>query len=122
MALTTLHPLHEEQVTCHSASVGATPVATHVRIPFRCKVVKVWSILGGAISSADCTVTTALNGTAITGGAITIANSGSAAGDYDSASPTAANLAQENDVLSFTPASASGSSIPATFGAVLRKV
>lgn len=121
MALPELHPLSEVDVVCHSASVGTTPVAAHARAPFRGKILKVWSILGGVITTADATVTSAINGTAITGGAITITATGSAIRDFDSAIPTGANLVNEDDVISFTPAGATGASIPATFGATIRR-
>ena len=121
MALPELHPLSELQVTCFTASVGTNPIAAHVRAPFRGKILKVWSILGATISGGDATITTAINGTAITGGAITIANSGSAVGDYDSADPTAANDVNENDVISFTPAGATATAGACAFGAVIRR-
>ena len=40
-------------------------------------------------------ITFEIGGTAITGGGITVANSGSAAGDIDTAEPTAANQVEE---------------------------
>ena len=121
MALPEPHPLNEEQVEGYSASVAASPVAAYVRAPFRGKILKVWSILGGAITVGDATVTVAINGTTVTGGTITIANSGSAAGDFDSAVPTALNFVNEDDVISFTPSGATGTSVPGWFGAVIRR-
>lgn len=59
---------------------------------FRCKVKKIWSVLNGAITTGDAVLTSKIGGTAITGGAITVANASSAAGDVDTASPTAANI------------------------------
>lgn len=121
MALPENKPLYEETFHCSTPSVGASPLPAHIYAPWRFKVVKVGSMLGGAITSADAVVTTAIDGTAITGGAITIANASSAAGDLDTATPTGANTGVEGAVISFTPASASGDNIPATFFATLRK-
>lgn len=121
MTSTKNHPLTEEQLSCHTASVGGTPVAAHIRAPYRAKVILVGSILGGAITSADATIATAINGTAITGGSITITQSGSAVGDLDTAAPSGANQVNEDDVISFTPSGASGSSIPCGFFAVLKR-
>lgn len=121
MALTQNKPLHEETAHCHSASIASTPVAAYTRAPVRGKIVKVWSISGDAITVADCTVTTAINGTEITGGAITVANASSAAGDYDEATPTGANYVNEGDVISFTPAGATGTAVTGSFGAVIRR-
>ena len=47
MALPELHPLSEVQVMAFTSSLGATPVATYVRAPFRGKVLKV-----GVVQSA----------------------------------------------------------------------
>lgn len=121
MAVTELHPLSEAVVHCHSASIGASAAAAYARAPFRGKVVKVGAVTGGVITTADATVATAINGTAITGGSVTVTVSGAAAGQHFSASPTGANNVNEDDVISFTPSGASGSSIPGTFYAVIRR-
>jgi hypothetical protein len=121
MALTNNHPtLKEVQVGCHSASIGGTPVAAYTRAPFRGKLVKVVAIADGVITTADCSVAVAINGTAVTGGTITIPVASAAAGQLASAIPTAANAVNEDDVISFTPSGASGSSIPGTFLAVIQ--
>ena len=55
----------------------------YVPIPeeFAGEVVEIRSALNGAIGTADATLTPKIGGTAMTGGAITITQSGSAAGD-----------------------------------------
>ncbi len=58
---------------------------------FRGKIKKAWSALNDAISGADADLTLKIAGTAVTGGVITVAQSGSASGDIDSCVPTAAN-------------------------------
>lgn len=55
-------------------------------------IVAIHSVLHGAIATADATLTGKIDGTAITGGAITVAYSGSAAGDADTVAPTALNV------------------------------
>ena len=45
---------------------------------FRGKIKKIWSALNDAISGADADLTAKIGGTAVTGGLITIAQSGSA--------------------------------------------
>jgi hypothetical protein len=121
MALPDNHPLSELQVVCHSASIGGSPAAAYVRAPFRGKVLKLGVVAGGVITTADATVATAINGTAITGGSITLPVAGAAAGQHASAAPTAANNVEEDGVISFTPSGASGSSIPGSFYAVVRR-
>lgn len=119
MALPNNHRFDERQVNCHSASIGASAAAAYVRAPCRGYVTKVGGVTGGVITTADATVATAINGTAITGGSITITVAGAAAGQHFSATPTAANFVNEDDVVSFTPSGASGASIPGTFYAVI---
>jgi hypothetical protein len=121
MALPENHPLSEFPCFCHTASCAATPIAAHVVAPFKGDIVKLWTALGGAITVADCTVTPAINGTAITGGAITIATASSAAGDIDFAVPTALFSVNEGDVITFTPAGATGTNIPLNCCAVIRR-
>jgi hypothetical protein len=121
MALPRSIPLDERVAYCHTASCAASPIAASTRAPCRGKIIKVWSILGGVITVADCSVAVDINGTAVTGGTITVANVGSAAGVFDSAEPTAANLVNEDDVIKFTPSGATGTAIPMQFGAVIQQ-
>jgi|TARA_R110000822_G_scaffold31903_10_gene92045 hypothetical protein len=51
-------------------------------------ITNIRTIINGAISGGDAAITFEINGTAITGGAITIANASSAAGDVDASTPT----------------------------------
>lgn len=122
MTLPVLHPLSDTMWSCYTASVGATPVAAHIVAPWRCKIMQVASVLGGVITTANASVAVAINGTAVTGATLDIEDSGSAVGDLDTATPTAANVANEGDVISFTPSLASGSSIPCHFFAMTRRL
>jgi hypothetical protein len=121
MSLPNPHPFTDIQVGCHSASIGASPIAAYVRAPFRGRLIAVGGVTGGTITTADCTVAVAINGTAVTGGGFTITQSGAAAGQNFNAVPTAANVVNEDDVISFTPSGASGASIPGSFYAVIRR-
>lgn len=115
MALPINHSLREEQIECHSASIGTTPAAAYVRSPFRGKVLQFGGVTGGVITTTDSTVTVAINGTTIGTFVITVA--GAAAGQHFSGSPTTNALAtiNESDVISFTPAGSAGASIPGMF-------
>lgn len=59
--------------------------------PHAATITKIYSVIDGAILTADKVLTTSLAGVAITGGALTIAFTGAAAGDIDVATPSAAN-------------------------------
>ena len=117
MALPEPHPLSEVQVMAFTSSLGATPVATYVRAPFRGKVLKVGVVQSGAVTGTS-TVTTAINGTAITGGAVAV--TAGAAGSHFSATPAALNDVNEDDVISFTPAGATGAATGHCYAVIRR--
>lgn len=116
-ATNTVNTVH---LTSFSSSVGATPVVAYVRSPLRGKVLGFSGILRGAITTADGTITVAVDGTTI--GTITVTQSGSAAGQIFKGSPTTVALANvnEDDVISFTPSAASGASIGMDFSISIR--
>lgn len=58
---------------------------------FRGKIVRAYSVINGAIATADADLTLKIGGSAVTGGVITVATASSAAGDVDSCTPTGAN-------------------------------
>ena len=121
MPLPNNHPtLKETQVEGHSASIGAAPAAAFARAAFRGRIVKFGGVTGGAITTSDCTVTVAVNGTSV--GTFTITAAGAAAGQLFSGAPStfAAQAVNEDDVISFTPSGASGASVPGNFFAVLQ--
>lgn len=60
-------------------------------IPYAGTITKIYSVIDAAIATADKTLTASIGGVAITNGALTITQAGSAAGDVDSCTPTAAN-------------------------------
>jgi hypothetical protein len=121
MALPELHPVNEVTVQAFSRSIGASPEAAYIRAPFRGRVLKVGCVTQGAITTADAAIATAINGSEITGGAITVTVAGAAAGQLFSALPTAAREVNEDDVVSFTPSGASGASIGGQMFAVIRR-
>lgn len=74
-------------------------------IPRACTLSKLWSVIDGAVGTADVTITPLkVGGSAMTSGAITITQSGSAAGDVDSATPSANNTFTAGSVLKLTVA------------------
>ncbi len=60
-------------------------------------VTKIRSVLQGALTVGDAILTFAISGVNITGGAVTITQAGSAAGDQDEVSPSAANTSDGAD-------------------------
>jgi hypothetical protein len=69
---------------------------------FAGRVVKIWSVTEGVLTTGDATLTGKIDGVAITTGVVTITQAGSAAGDKDSCVPTAANVVAVGAELSLT--------------------
>lgn len=70
-------------------------------------IVAIYTVLGAAITGVDSTVTFYINGVAITGGTITVTQSGSAAGDVDSCAPSALRSVIAGNLLTATTDGAS---------------
>lgn len=82
---------------------GADAAVVTIVAPFDGVIRRIDTVLlGGALTTGNATVTAAIGGTAVTGGVVTIAQSGSAAGDKDSATPTAANAFAVGDTITLT--------------------
>lgn len=120
MALPGNHVIYTQHLTAYTPSCGGTPVAAYIRVPFRAQIRKFTGVLGGAITTADGTITVAVNGTTV--GTFTVTQSGSAAGQlFSGATTTLTNsYVNEDDVISFTPSGASGASIPMHFSLAVR--
>lgn len=118
VAIPVNHPVLKEtfSVPGYSTSIGGTPVACYIRVPFRARIGKLSAITQGAITTADCTVTVALNGTTNTNLAGTIPVAGAAAGQVASWAPAIPVYANEDDYITITPSGASGSNIACMFG------
>lgn len=98
MALTVNHPLLKEVRVTAFLNDSSTTVPGYSVAPIRGKVVKI-EIVYSAVVDSDRVLTTSIGSTAITGGAVTKAASGSAAGDISTLIPTAANACNEGDTL-----------------------
>src|SRR5579885_2599203 len=72
--------------------------------PYAGTITKIYSVIDGAVSTADATITAKIGSTAITNGVITVTSSGSAAGDVDSCSPTAANVVTAGSAINLVVA------------------
>lgn len=120
MALPGNHTINTSYLTAYTPSVGGTPVAAYFRVPFRCRILQVSSVLGGAITTADASVACAVNGgTAFA--TMTITQAASAAGTVSTQVPPSPTYANTDDYITMTPSLASGSNIPAMFQVTIRR-
>jgi hypothetical protein len=122
MAYPSVHKFNVIHKDTYCSSIGSSPVAAYLYIPFRCQISQVHAVTNGTITTADCSVAVALNGSAISGSPFTIPVSGAGAGETATLTPTSAVYANAGDYLSFTPSGASGSSISAMFSAALKAI
>ena len=80
---------------------GTAPV--RVVSPVDGTITKIYSVIDGALTTGNATLTAAINGNAVTNGVVTVTQAGSAAGDVDVASPSAANTVAAGDLIAITP-------------------
>jgi hypothetical protein len=112
------HTLNTIDLTAYTPSCGASPVAAYIRVPFRCRLLKATGVLGGAITTANATVTVSANSTTLA--TFTVTQAGSAAGQLFTATPPSPTYLNEDDVIVLTPSGASGSAIPMHFSVAVR--
>ena len=99
----------------------STASSTFVPVPDGGKVIKIITALQGAIGTANAAITFEIGGVAITGGAITVTQSGSAAGDIDTAEPTAANEVAEDGSIEMITDGSSANTIKLVVTFVIRR-
>ncbi len=82
----------------------------YVVCPHAGDIAKIYTVIDGAVLTADAVITASIGGTPVTNGAVTITQAGSAAGDVDSATPSAANTVTAGQAvkLNVTGAGAAG--------------
>lgn len=82
--------------------VGAETKVLRIVSPVAGDIASIRTVLNGALTTGDATLTGKIGAVAITTGVVTITQAGSAAGDVDSAVPTAAKTVAVGDVISVT--------------------
>jgi hypothetical protein len=77
----------------------STAGSTFVPVPDDGRIIKIFTSIQNAITTANAALSFEIGGTAVTGGGITVTQSGSAAGDVDTAEPTAENSVNEGQAI-----------------------
>jgi len=94
----TMRTLNDYFLTAKVTDIS-TAGSTFVAVPDGGKIIKILTSIKNAISTANAAITFEIGGTAVTGAAITVTQSGSAAGDVDTSEPTAANSVTEGGAI-----------------------
>jgi len=92
----------------------STASSQWVVCPLAGDVFKIYSVLHGVIATADTAISFEIAGTPITSGGLTIAFSGSAAGDIDSATPSAAKTVTAGQAIEIISDGASTNTVDLT--------
>lgn len=85
----------------------STAQSVFIASPVAGDITNIQTCLEGAITGADAVITVEIETVLVTGSSITVANSGSAAGDVDSAAPTALNTVAVGDAIEIITSGAS---------------
>ena len=115
-----MRTLNDYFLTAKITNISAAG-STFVPVPDGGTVIKIITSIKNAISSANAALSWEIGGTAITGGGITVTQSGSAAGDIDTAEPTAANEVAEDGSIEMITDGASSNTIKLVVTFVIRR-
>ena len=99
----------------------STAGSTFVAVPDVGNIVKIYTSIKNAITSADAAITFEIGGTAVTNGAITVTQACSAAGDVDSSTPSAANRVEEGGSIEIISDGASATACEMIVTFVIRR-
>lgn len=80
----------------------STLTSYNLIMPHTGTLIKMFSVIDSAIATANATLQLSIAGVNVTNGLITITQAGSAAGDIDSATPTALNTATQGQLVTVT--------------------
>lgn len=114
------HDLVRYHITAYMDDIS-TAGQVYVVAPEAGNIREIYSVIDGAIGTANAVLTSKIGGTAVTNGAITVAYSGSAAGDVDSCFPTAANYVTAGQAIEIETNGASTNTVPVTFTIVIER-
>jgi hypothetical protein len=101
MALPVNRPYSEINVSTHMADISTASTA-YIVAPFRGRLKRAFTVITNAVTTADATVSVKVRTTEV--GTITVATSGSAAGDVDSVElgyKGTSNFVSEGDLIEF---------------------
>jgi len=90
----------------------STASSIYVVVPVGGKITKIYTVINSSLTTADANLSFLINATPITSSAIVVTQAGSAAGDVDSSTPSAANTVVAGDKIKVTTDGASDTTCP----------
>lgn len=90
----------------------STASSIYVVVPVGGTITKIYTVINSSLTTADANLSFLINATPITSSAIVVTQSGSAAGDVDSSTPSAANVVVAGDKIKITTDGASDTTCP----------
>lgn len=99
----------------------STAASSYLLSPYAGTIEKIYSIIDGALGTADATLSFEIAGTPITSGDITITQASSAAGDVDSSTPSAANTVSAGQAIELITDGLSTNAVAADIVMVLKR-
>lgn len=105
--------LKKVYLTVDMTNISSATVV-YLPCPVAGTITQITTIINGAITIANAILTGKIGSTTITGGAVTIPFSGSAAGQVNSTTPTALNTVAVGNNINFTANNASTNTVRAT--------
>lgn len=116
-----MRTLNDYFLTMRIENIGGAANVAYVVAPDAGRIIKMMSCIDGTIATADEDLTLKINGTGVTGGVLTIAESGSAAWDKDEIYPTALNEVVEGDMIEVENDSACTNDVDCAITLVIRR-
>ena len=99
----------------------STAGSTFVAVPDGGRIIKIMSVLGGAITGGNAAITFEIGGTAVTDAGVTGAHSGSAVGTMDGSTPSALNRVEEDGTIEMITDGASSNAVKLLVTFVIRR-
>ena len=115
-----MRSLNDIFLTCNIPDIS-TADSVFIAAPDNGEVTKVFTTIANAITVANATITPKIGGVAMTNGAVTIAYTGSAAGDVDTSAPSAANSVTEGQSIEIATDGGSTTACQATVTVVISR-